>query len=273
MKRWERKKQTGFTIVELLIVVVVIAILAAITIVAYSGIRERATTSHVQSALSQAHKKIVAHAALNADQYPATLADAGVTGGGVVYQYTSDNSVQPGDYAITASSSVTGGIDFYVSSTKPQITAGIAPGHNIMPWDEPSAASAPVRLESSGTVAIDTTEFRSSPASIRIVPGATGKRLRLDPINGSAGQLVTISLWLKSDSNWNGLGNNSKIRIGTGNAGSLITACSYNGIKLTWTEVVCTYALTSTNTSIAVSVGNDGTLGNIWIDDLSVSVR
>ncbi len=36
------KKQTGFTIVELLIVVVVIAILAAITIVSYNGITVRA---------------------------------------------------------------------------------------------------------------------------------------------------------------------------------------------------------------------------------------
>ena len=35
-------KQTGFTIVELLIVIVVIGILAAITIVAYSGIQGRA---------------------------------------------------------------------------------------------------------------------------------------------------------------------------------------------------------------------------------------
>lgn len=36
------KKQTGFTIVELLIVIVVIGILAAITVVAYNGIQERA---------------------------------------------------------------------------------------------------------------------------------------------------------------------------------------------------------------------------------------
>lgn len=44
-KGWAPKleKQTsgGFTIVELLIVIVVIAILAAITFIAYSGIRER----------------------------------------------------------------------------------------------------------------------------------------------------------------------------------------------------------------------------------------
>lgn len=37
-----RRKQTGFTIVELLIVIVVIGILAAITIVAYNGIQQRA---------------------------------------------------------------------------------------------------------------------------------------------------------------------------------------------------------------------------------------
>jgi prepilin-type N-terminal cleavage/methylation domain-containing protein len=39
------KKQTGFTIVELLIVIVVIGILAAITIVAYNGIQDRARLS------------------------------------------------------------------------------------------------------------------------------------------------------------------------------------------------------------------------------------
>src|SRR5665648_456836 len=37
-----RRKQTGFTIVELLIVIVVIGILAAITIVAYNGVQTRA---------------------------------------------------------------------------------------------------------------------------------------------------------------------------------------------------------------------------------------
>ena len=39
---YSRHEQTGFTIVELLIVIVVISILAAITIVAYNGVQERA---------------------------------------------------------------------------------------------------------------------------------------------------------------------------------------------------------------------------------------
>jgi len=46
--QWAKQK-SGFTIVELLILIVVIAILAAITIVAYSGIQSRAYTSKVES--------------------------------------------------------------------------------------------------------------------------------------------------------------------------------------------------------------------------------
>mgnify|MGYP006209457325 CR=1 FL=1 len=42
MKKAWAQKQTGFTIVELLIVIVVIAILAAVSIVAYNGIQDRA---------------------------------------------------------------------------------------------------------------------------------------------------------------------------------------------------------------------------------------
>ena len=49
--QWAKNRYTGFTIVELLIVIVVIAILAAITIVAYTGIQDRAKESNVQSDL------------------------------------------------------------------------------------------------------------------------------------------------------------------------------------------------------------------------------
>ena len=49
--------QKGFTIVELLIVVVVIAILAAISIASYNGITTRANTSAVKSAAVTVEKK------------------------------------------------------------------------------------------------------------------------------------------------------------------------------------------------------------------------
>jgi prepilin-type N-terminal cleavage/methylation domain-containing protein len=52
------KRGNGFTIVELLIVIVVIAILAAITIVAYNGIQQRANNSARISNASNAVKLI-----------------------------------------------------------------------------------------------------------------------------------------------------------------------------------------------------------------------
>lgn len=58
-------KSRGFTIVELLIVIVIIAILAAITIVAYNGIQNRAKTSVGQSAANVLAKKSMAFYTIN----------------------------------------------------------------------------------------------------------------------------------------------------------------------------------------------------------------
>lgn len=52
------RKQTGFTIVELLIVIVVIGILAAITIVAFNGIQERARDAKRQSNIQAVAKAL-----------------------------------------------------------------------------------------------------------------------------------------------------------------------------------------------------------------------
>ena len=51
-------KSRGFTIVELLIVIVVIAILAAITIVAFNGIQERSQVARAQSDMSNMQKLV-----------------------------------------------------------------------------------------------------------------------------------------------------------------------------------------------------------------------
>ena len=56
---WAKYKQAnGFTIVELLIVIVVIGILAAMTIVAFNGVQSRATEASIKSDLANAGKKI-----------------------------------------------------------------------------------------------------------------------------------------------------------------------------------------------------------------------
>ena len=67
-------KSQGFTIVELLIVVVVIAILAAITIVSYNGITARANTSSAESTAAMLIKKSEAYnAEPTTTGYPASL--------------------------------------------------------------------------------------------------------------------------------------------------------------------------------------------------------
>jgi prepilin-type N-terminal cleavage/methylation domain-containing protein len=60
-----RPTTKGFTIVELLIVIVVIGILAAITIVAYNGVTARANNSQQLTALTNYVKIISSYAVLN----------------------------------------------------------------------------------------------------------------------------------------------------------------------------------------------------------------
>lgn len=61
----------GFTIVELLIVVVIIGILAAIVVVAYNGLTSQAKVSKVHSDISQVNKQIQVYQTLNGE-YPVT---------------------------------------------------------------------------------------------------------------------------------------------------------------------------------------------------------
>ena len=70
--------QKGFTIVELLIVIVVIGILAAITVVAYSGIQQRARDTVRKSDLAQLKKAILLYSVDNGD-----YVEAGCGGNGV----------------------------------------------------------------------------------------------------------------------------------------------------------------------------------------------
>ena len=117
----------GFTIVELLIVIVVIGILAAITVVAYTGIQGRATSATLKSNLTQAAKKLdIAKINSPTSLYPATLAEADLpdtTG----LTYTASTAA-PATYCLSATSTGSTPTSVHIG-TAGTPTEGPCPGH------------------------------------------------------------------------------------------------------------------------------------------------
>ena len=102
------KKQLSnhaFTIVELLVVIVVIGILAAITIVSYSGVTNRASIASIQSDLSSAATALKLDQVTNS-AFPATLALANGGKGIIPSQsldniiYVPDNTSNPNNFCL-----------------------------------------------------------------------------------------------------------------------------------------------------------------------------
>lgn len=110
-------KKTGFTIVELLIVIVVIGILAAITIIAYNGIQDQARRAGIKSDLAGA-ANLIGIDNTNNGQYPANTgaANGGLglkTSNGATLEYRMDTSVTPATYCINETIN---GVGYYITN-------------------------------------------------------------------------------------------------------------------------------------------------------------
>ena len=111
-----KKNTSGFTIVELLIVIVVIGILAAIVIVAYSGAQSRARNSQIKSGVVTYQKALNLYATLN-NSYPSSSGCLGAN-------YPSNNCwVGPsGNYSVNATLDTNLAT---VISTKPSLSTNV----------------------------------------------------------------------------------------------------------------------------------------------------
>lgn len=125
MQKSRSSYSSGFTIVELLIVIVVIGILAAIVIVAYQGVTNRANDAAVKADLSSIAKKLESTMILEgASSYPVSETDLSavpVRAGKSAYDTTINNFVycrsdsSSSIFAIVARSK--SGNTYYVSNT------------------------------------------------------------------------------------------------------------------------------------------------------------
>lgn len=187
-------RQKGFTIVELLIVVVVIAILAVITIVAYNGIAQRAKDSVAKNAISSAQKKLATYRIDNNDTLPADITSLGfINSANVTYQYSVNTTTNPAGYCVTATA---GGVSYYLGSSftytgsssgtidQPAGASGVCPGHSGSGASVTNYARNPgVEVNTSGlsgpngsTTVRDTTRAHGGVASLLVTM----------PVNGSS---------------------------------------------------------------------------------------
>lgn len=199
-----RKTTSGFTIVELLIVIVIIGILAAITIVAYNGIQQRAKTSTVMADLANSAKKMSLDN-VNNGSYAATASavDSGKglpTSAGTTYAYHSTGST----YCITGTN---GTVSYKISDTAQTPSPGGCAGDGV------GGVSAVTNMITNPSFEVDTsgwgsangatlassTDFAfSGTRSVKVIPSATAYSGIAFSTPGTNGTSYTYSAYVYS---------------------------------------------------------------------------
>lgn len=248
-----RASQRGFTIVELLIVIVVIGILAAITIVAFQGVQNRAKVATLQSDLTGAAKSLATFKFQNAsEQYPADLAAAQAAGlkssTGVSYQYSVNNSVSPATFCVTAT---TGTTSYWVSNASSIPTSGGCSGHGVggvaaitnLVYNSSMDAVSPA-INGVGTVILTTSDKYSGSSSALVTKGsAHAYVIALSSTAGASmsGKTYVLSAWVKTSI--------SSIRTVVRPNGSGYSPAVHTIPPDTWTRITRTFTVSVSDTA------------------------
>ena len=161
---YARKNRTGFTIVELLIVIVVIGIIAGITIISYSAVTNNAKKQTAKTDAQTAAGVLTKYKSENG-AYPANLSDAGeIKSVQSTYQYSYNSTADT--YCLTSS---VNGASAYLRSGNSTVLEGGCPGHGLNGQD----AVVNVAYNPSGETNYNgLSSYNSSPITARTTTGS-----------------------------------------------------------------------------------------------------
>ncbi len=238
------KDRNGFTIVELIIVIVVIAILAAVTIVGYNGIQNQATDTAMKQELSQAAKQLELTKISAVDElYAETLEQTGIRpseGRVLGYNIASDRSA----FCLT---NTDGKRVFFVT--------------NLSKVPAPGICNDSIGVPGTGNIAQD-----SAPGETTVSASSSELKFTWDDVT-CLGDMTPSYRWewqvagggSGEQTDWTPAREQSVSTQGVRITGTIYARCSVGGNHsgATASEFDVTMPITSTPTLGAISVGGD----------------
>ena len=276
--RSNNSKQIGFTIIELLVVIVVIGILAAIVIVAYNGVQRNAAVAGLQSDLRNAGTTLET---LKVDDdtssYPGDDDDLRASDG-TTFTYSSDGAT----YCLQADSTILTTPSYYIDSETKTVQEGECGNSfdsitwNVQATDFPGAWRD-IAVSDGGTRLIGATSTSSNFVYTSADGGATWTARSLAPsttrswsvASSASGQYlaaVAFSEQIRVDfgATWTSLTNGGSTNwydIQISNDGQVIQAARSSGgisVSTNGGSSFTTYPVKSTSTVVGTAASQDG---------------